>query len=571
MVNWSSVHKRVPFVAVVAWIVATGAFLAFVGLYPALFPSIERACPERVQEKVDQALREGKVGDALQIAQAATAWDADDPITHTVYGQLLREQGDEAAARAQFEAAGKIETAWGADFQRAQNPFAFAEARLELGSMALNRGPLAEALSEFELARAYSPFWGDECRVYHPALYTAYATAELWHRALDFGRPDVGSLSALSDEQLLRLARVCEGRKAWELARPVCAGVLGREAGNADAYFISGRALMASGDVERARKAFEEAGKLGHTDAPFFVGMLRERAGGMAAAAEAYWQTGTDSLYRPLAVAKLLDAIPPTSPNEYDRLLEAMRREFLRERGWGQPRGMDAPRRFTIDRVQAAGEYLRAGGPFPLLVVWTDTQSSQPSNAFRVEAREDGTGTVWLGRQILDVFWTENLVLSPDFGATVSAPDVVPGWYELQLAGSRSIEADPSGERFLRVQGRDSETGISVLSVPVHVRQGMDYLVAGRIRAPEAGGIFGWECLDGNERDAGGVDLVGKTVVPTWTLYAAHMRAQAHWSRIYIELGMDRGGPADFNHLLLVAFEEPIPWGHTERVQVGSS
>ncbi len=91
------------------------------------------------------------------------------------------------------------------NIRETQRFYYFAPARLSLGEYYLNGGQLAEAIANFELARAYANVASDEYEPYHSSLYLAYSSMGLWSRALEFGEPSDNALELLNGTQLFNL------------------------------------------------------------------------------------------------------------------------------------------------------------------------------------------------------------------------------------------------------------------------------------------------------------------------------------------------------------------------------
>ncbi|HIJ66069.1 MAG TPA: hypothetical protein HPP77_08970, partial [Candidatus Hydrogenedentes bacterium] len=243
----------------VAGVCAAGLFLFAYAYTQLVFPAVEAADPDRFEEHVAAALVAGDLGRALDIARHAAHSRSLDPATHAVYAELLLENNDVEGAAAQVAEALRIRKGAAPGYRKTRAPFYCARARLLQGQLKLRREDWLGALADFELARPFARLSNAEFATYHSALYTTYTRFGMWGRALEFDKPSVESLAALADDDLLQLARACEGQRNWDLAEGACRALIARDHGVPEARCILGKAYAATGRPAESLTALSEA------------------------------------------------------------------------------------------------------------------------------------------------------------------------------------------------------------------------------------------------------------------------------------------------------------------------
>ncbi|MDQ1256416.1 MAG: hypothetical protein QG656_1012 [Candidatus Hydrogenedentes bacterium] len=549
--------------AIVALVAA--AYAAFVWGYPRVFPSIEQAYPDHFEANVAKALADGNVNQALRLAKHATAWRPIDPMTHTVYGQALLSAGQEDAARVAFGKVFAIDRTMAPDFRWTHQPYYFAMARLELGRLAIDGGNLAEAVSQFELARAYATLTDKAFEPYWPALYAAYSRCGAWWRALAFGRPEPAYVDALSAEERLTLVRACETEQTWDFALDLCGRFAPAEPGWVEARFIAGRAHTAAGNAGEALAAFTEAAGAGQGDAPYFIGLLKEQAGA-SDAAEWYLRTTPSSVYRPLALAK---AVASNGPSLDTARVELQ--AFFEGRGAAGypmpvPEMLDAQGRLKILAATMDRAHYLSGGRFLMSILWEKRQTStQPvPAALSVSVEPDGTGVSAMGDRAIQIQWVTNQVFSIEAAALDPAEGLTPGFVEAEaLSGApktapAAIAREEGSRPFIHIAKTTPDGAAELLSVPAASQQGGGYWIGWRMREDGPEALVRLRFEDDREQGVASAQAFSGIVTTDWTERSAYARSHVLGSSIQLQAGIHAGaGTLDLADILLLPIVEP--------------
>jgi len=547
--------------AVLVLLVAIG-YLGFVFGYPQAFPGVAQAHPRHYKANVDRARAAGQPKKALRIARHAAGMLTTDPAFATLYGQLLLEAGETDAAVAQFERAVRVDQTPGPDYRRTGKPYYFAQARLEWGKLCRNRDDPLEAVAQFELARPYAAVTGDEFEAYHPDLHAVYAAWGQWARALAFGDPALEALDDLDAAHLRGLAVTCEGLARWDLAGPVAHALAAKDPGDPASEYLLGRAALATDQLGPAQNSLRRAADAGHADAPFFLGQALERAGDPVAACRAYLETPCKSLFRAFAVAKVLLA---ESAGGIDRqaLLDELDHELERPRELPRALGHNRHERFWPLAAAFSRPYFEAGGAFPILILWED-RNPAPTPDLALDLDAAGTVTLTRGARRLQLQWVVNELAFSGFEALPEGASEPPGWRGTphlwpETDGERmaTITSTGHGNRFLEISNAGAPGNAMLVSVPVRLREGTTYLVAGRLQARDTTAWYGWTALDEAEQTTADKVLKSGSGLG-WVWVTAYVQPVIHWDVLTVQVGVyEAVGATAYDDLMVLAVREP--------------
>lgn len=552
--------------------IAASFFLLFVYGYPRLFLLIEPSHLNHFEKNVADALAEGNVSKALKIARRATVRRVSDPMAYTVYGRVLVGSGNEDEAIEQLNNAVSIQTHPAPVYGVTRKPFYFAPARLTLGKYYLERDNPIDAVWNFELARAYAALADIEYRDFQAALYQAYAEQGLWARALEFGEPSDRELDHLDGRDLVRIARVCEGKRAWKLVARLAEQLLTRDAFSAEARYFLGRIDLAHEEYESSLVHLEEALSKGHSHSAFHLGMALEKAGKPARAIQAFLRTPSGNVYRPFALAyalSLLTKVPEAQSNlatvTKQDLLDQLDQEIAEMRLLQRPIQYDNYRRLTPLAFLTSKAYFLSGGRFPILILWEDGQAPADDPTTLKLSNPDTEGTLLVLKRsntLLQLQWVENLVnwesverLPKGVGAIPGWIDTARDWFELRADHVARIQEDDAGNSYL------SFTKLTwFYSVPIKVQDDVGYLLAGRLKGPGNMGGLRWQSLDEEQHVLSEQRISNQNGSGVWTRQAGYMRSQRDWDSLRVHLEVTRNARTlAFDDVMLVEINEPDP------------
>jgi O-antigen ligase/tetratricopeptide (TPR) repeat protein len=547
--------------------IAAALFLLF--MYGSI--RLETSNPYHFESNVAHAMAEGNIRKALNIARHATEVDRPSPMAYTVYGRVLLESGNANEALEQLTKAVGVRTE-PPTYRETRKPYYFTPARLTLGKYCLEQDKLLDALVNFELARAYAVPADAEYGEFHAALYRAYSRQGLWARALEFGEPSDPELGDLDSRDIVLLARVCEGEQNWKLVNRFAERLLTREGLTAEAHYLLGRVDLAQERYEASLAHLEHAALSGHANAEFFYGTALEKNGQPARAIQAFLRTPSGDLYRPFALAKALMLLENLQENDRtlttatkQELLGQLDDEFARMRLLKPPAQYDKDCRFRPVAVMASEAHFVSGGRFPILILWEDGQAP-PADPARISFSSSGADDSLLllrsANSVLQLQWVENLVnwesverLPTGAGAIPGWIDTARDWFGLRSDNAARIEKAGDDNSFLRIA-----RPTWCYSVPVRVRAGAGYLLAGRYKGPQGKGCLGWQSLDKEERVLFEENLLGQESSDTWTSHAGYMRSQPDWDTTRVQLDvLPHAGSVAFDNVMLVEIREPDP------------
>ncbi len=480
MAHWAESRKpsyRGPMV-----LVGSGAALFLSFVYAATW--LETSDPGRFEQNYANAVQEGNMQKAFEIAQRAPLVNPFDPMAHTIYGRALLERGDEVGALDSLNQAVMLRKDSSARRRETRRPYYFAPARLTLGKYYLEHGRPLEALRSFELARAYDVPADEKYEQFHAALYQAYAQQGLWARALEFGEPSETELDGMGGEALAAVARVCEGSRDWTLAHEVAERLAKLPGFEVEAQYILGRTFLAQNLYEESLVHLQQAASSGRVQAAYYLGAAYERAGQLDQAIQAYVSSRTDDPYRLFALAKALALVSAASGNDRrgatatpEELRHELGAELARMQALPQPSGRDGQHRLTPLSFAVSDTYRASGGRFPVVVRWRDEQvrdapltcTSLPSSG-----KEEPILLLRTGDNVLQLQWVENQVYWQGVERLRLGDGPVPGWTDTarDWFGARSdyavrIEHGEDGDPFLTLV---KATWLN--SVPVEIHDG---------------------------------------------------------------------------------------------------
>jgi len=547
-------------------------FLFFVYGCPRLYPWIERSQPAYLESNVADLVAKGDVRKALRIAGEAVSARPGDPMALTTYGRALLEAREADKALEQLTKAVGVEAGQGRSSIETRTSYYYAPARLTLGTYYLEQGKLVDAVENFELARAYAVPADIEYGDYHAALYQAYAKHGLWARALEFGEPSDQELDDLSSQDIVRVARVCEGEQNWTLASRLAEQLLTREAFTAEAHHLLGRVDLVQEQYEASLVNLEQAVSEGRAHSAFFLGTAFDKNGQPARAIQAFLRTPPGDLYRPFALAKALTLLA-NSPEHGQTFTAARRKELLAQldneiagmRQLHQSIQCGKHCRFTPVAVMTSEVHFLSGGRFPVLILWEDARAPavDPTRMSSLSSGvEDSPLLLKRTNSLLQLQWVENVVNWESVQRLDHDADTVPGWidtardwFALRSEQAAQVQDAPTGESFLSF---NSITWF--YSVPIQVKDGVGYLLAALLKDPQGKGSLGWQALDEEEYVLFEDDILAQERSDAWTWRAGYMRSQPLWDIMRVRLNVARHpGTVALDDVMLVEINEPRP------------
>lgn len=550
-------------IAVTAWLIAAAGFVAFVYVYPLVFPLVVASHPMNFQSRVAEMVSAGDVDRAVKIARKATEYSPHDPMAYTVHGQTLLLRGDEARGVEELEHAVHMQRlSSGGDTRR---PFYYAPARLALGRHHLERGELAEAIIDFELARAYADPADPSFASFRDALFAAYAEHGLWNRALEFGELSSGQLKGREIAALLDIAQTAVEHGNWPLARMTATEL--RERGEiTESHYVLGRAGLGEHKPTDSIAHLEQAAAEGHADAGYFLGVALEEDNRYAEAIETYVDVPNESPYQAFSYGRALDLLEKLSPDERLRverlegeLLERLKVIIEEMRARRRPATFNKYSKLepiAVDMAEEFGERVTVvtlweAGPTPI-VDWAQISTTDTGT--------EGVLQLTLGDQIaLTLQSAENRLNwgSIDDPLVNELPgwiDTARDWFELRSEYAARIERDATRGPFLVIPKMTW-----FYSVPVQVRRGANYVLAGRINTPTGKGSVGWQALDDTERVIASGEILDGAEPEKWTGGTGYIQPLPHWESIRVQLNVaPHAGNVGFDDLLLIEVAEPL-------------
>lgn len=548
--------------------IVAALFIFFVYGYTRFFPLLESSHPDHFEMNVADAMSRGDFRNAARIARRATQLRPLDPMAYTVYGRVLLQRGEAEEALEQLTKAVGVR----ANSLEPRKSYYFAPARLTLGKYYFEQDMSVEAIANFELARAYAVPADIEYSDFHEALYGAYAKQGLWARALEFGAPSEQELEDVEDRDIVRIARVCEGRTNWDLVKRMAELLLERKVFTAEAHYLLGRAHLAQDEYEASLFHLEQAVLKDHAHSAYFLGTALEKNGLPARAIQALLRTPSGDVYRPFALAAALALFADFAEDEQafttvtrQGLLAQLDREIATMRSLQRPILYDKYRRFTPVGVTTSKIYSTSGGRFPILILWEDGQAPS-GDVTRMSFSSSGVGDSLLLRRktdsILQLQWVENLVHWDSVERLGSGATEVPGWIDtardwfgLRPDYAARIQEDVAGNSFLSIS-----KFTWFYSVPIRVRDGVGYLLSGRFKGSNSKGSIGWQSLDDSEYVLFDSSIMGQEKSKEWTWQAGYFLSQLHWDGMRVRLNVMRNaGTISFDDVMLVEINEPDP------------
>lgn len=546
--------------------------LVFVYGYPWLFGPTDASDPTYFDRHVADALSRGNFERALKLARCARDLRPLDPMTHTAYGRVLLESGDVPGALERLDAAIRLQKDPMPPYRATHKPYYFAPARLTLGKYYLDQGALLEAIAHFELARGYGTPADIGYRDFHPSLNRAYGLLGLWARALEFGDCSDRELDQLDSEEIVRIARICEGMQNWTLADRLAQRLLDRNAFTAEAHYLMGRTGLAQKQYEAAALSLERAVSDGHEQAGYFLGAALYRLGQSERACQAFLRTPPGSLYRPFALARALALLADLPEGAQDSL--GTRRQELSNQLDHEIAAIrlsmplvvfDRQRRLVPIAVMVSEAHVASGGRFPLIILWEDKRPPAVSNPDRLTfAGSDAEDTLELVAGydvILQLQWVDNLVYWDGVERLESGACPVPGWtdtarewFGLRHDCAAKVHRDDAGRAFLSIT-----KPTWLYSVPIRVdidRSG--YILAGWCRGAQSKAQFSLQAMDRKERTVLDANILGREATEEWTWHGGYIRPRIDWNAVYVHLDvLPSAGTVSFDDILLVKIREP--------------
>jgi len=230
-----------------------------------------------------------------------------------------------------------------------------------------------------------------------------------------------------------------------------------------------------------------------------------------------------------------------------------------------QPVQYDKNRRLTPVAVMTSEVHFASGGRFPILILWEDGQAPGTDLtpiSFSSPGVQDSLLLLKRTNIVLQLQWVENLVNWDSVERLQTGASAVPGWIDtardwfgLRPDHAARIQKDDTGNSFL---------GITKLtwfySVPIRVRHGAGYLLAGRIKDPQSKGGIRWQSLDEQERVLFEDDIFDQQRSDEWTWRAGYIRSQLNWDAIRVQLNVSHHPrTVAFDDVMLVEINEPDP------------
>jgi hypothetical protein len=550
-------EERFVWLLPVALVTVTAAlFIGFVYGYPLLFPIIESGHHEYFEANVAQAIADGDTDKALLIAARAVELRPQDSQARAVYGKLLLDTGDTTQGLALLDEAVSIRQVKVAGQDVAtRRPYYLPAARHALGVHAQQR-PI-EAIAQFELARGHGRSIVETSSELAALQYQTYASQGYWSRALAWGTPDEADLNALKQDDLLRLARVCDGAQNWVLLATVSQILRSRFGDESDAAYFLGRAAAATSDYSGAVALFQPAVTAGNLVAAYHLGDALDNSGQHATARDAFLQVPSDSIYRAFAIARVLESTPQD---------EALRAELitlidaLAQRPG--PTLHDGFRHVSPIAVEFDADYFASGGMFPVLVLWQveEATSSADPDAIALQGSDDPNGATQLriGSRILQMQWAENQVLWDSVYRVKAESDQLPGWIDT----AREWYALREDAAFAIVDDAGPALTLPKLtwlnSVPAKAREGVGYLLAAQVRDPDGHATVGWQALNEQEQVVFDETIEVPDGSADYVWRGGYLRSQLQWAQLRASLRvLPRSPGVAFRDVMLVALREP--------------
>ncbi len=495
------------------------------------------------------------------------------PLACALYGISLMESGKEGEALEElYNAMGVREDP--SDKETGKRYY-LAPARLALGKYYLEQGNVAEAVKNFELARAYAAPTDIKYSSFHSSLYQAYAQQGLWTRALEFGEPTQQELDALDNQNIVRLARVYEGKQDWSAVAPLATQLLSREAFSAQAHFLAGRAELEKKQYEAASFHLEQSELNTHPHSVFFLGTALEENGQPVRAIQTFLRTPPEDLYRPFALAKaatLLADLPQAernftteTPNE---LLKKLDHKVSQISELQRPILQKGNLRLNLVTIKTSEAYSVSGGRFPILILWEYKSASELDSTHLSLSTPDPYDSIMIrrGNTILELRWVENLINWESVDHPPPGESTVPGWidaardwFSLRPDHAARVQEDDDGNSILAIN-----KFTWLYSVPIQAREGDGYLLAGRIRGLEGQGSLGWQSIDENNAvllfEENIFKQSGTWRPRTWRWQAGYINPQSGRDALRVQLtAAARAQTVEFDDLMLIELNEPDP------------
>jgi tetratricopeptide (TPR) repeat protein len=495
------------------------------------------------------------------------------PLACALYGISLMESGKEGEALEQlYSAVGVREHP---AEKETGKPYYLALPRLTLGKYYLEQDNVAEAVKNFELARAYAAPTDTEYSSFHASLYKAYAQQGLWARALEFGEPTQRELDALDDQTIAWIARFYEGRQDWSAAGPLAKRLLIRGSYSAKAHYLTGRDEWSKKQHRASLFHLEQSELSTYPHSAFFLGTALEENGQPAQAIQSLLRTPLKDLYRPFALAKaatLLADLPQekrtfttATPKE---LLRKLDHEVAQMRGSQRPILQKSRLRLNLVTFKTSEAHSISGGRFPILILWEDKSVSGLDPNHLSLSTPDSYDSIMMrrGSTILQLRWVENLVNWESVDRPPPGESTVPGWidmthdwFSLRPDQAARVQQDDNGNSVLAINKLTW-----LYSVPVQAHEGDGYLLAGRVRGPKGQGSLGWQSIDEDSTvlhfDKNISKLSGTSGPDTWRWQAGYINPQSGREALRVQLTLAPWAQTvEFDDVMLIELNEPDP------------
>ncbi|MCX5771606.1 MAG: hypothetical protein NTZ09_15240 [Candidatus Hydrogenedentes bacterium] len=160
---------------------------------------------------------------------------------------------------------------------------------------------------------------------------------------------------------------------------------------------------------------------------------------------------------------------------------------------------------------------------------------------------------------VLQLQWVENRVNWESVDRLPAGVSAVPGWidtardwFRLRPGRAMRIERDGPENSFLSI------TKLTwFYSVPIQVRAGVGYLLAGRNKGPQGEGYLSWQSLDKDDSVVSEGITHDRATSSAWIWQVDYMPCQLQWNTMRVQLATVPQAVVFFDDVMLLEIEEP--------------
>ena len=569
---------------IVALVACTCIFIVFVGFWIGLNKRIRESAD--FKSAVPQLIKKGQFVEAIKMSQLAAERNPIDLEAANLYAKALMASGENEKALRQYDRLFKIREHANPDYSNGnstgikptiltQQPYFFAEARLENAKYLLRQSKSPEAVQNIELAKAFGQEISEN---YDNLLFDAYSQCNEWGLAYDHYDFKSENLKNLTSDSITSFMISAAYNNEWHQCKLLANALLEKEEHNAEANYWLGRSLLAMNKPDDALKVLKMATESGQQDAPFFLGIAMERSSKTDGLVDVFLSVPEDNIYHPFALAKIImileTSLRQSTEVERDSIDEKLRkikdecRNYFTDQTELPPPFM--PERTVMIPLGFDLKFYVRNSSTPVLArtLWQnpDTPTENNSATFSIKITETGQLLIWHGSFCLDIRMLKNLVPFGTFHNIKGGSSDIPGWPELYRKTPRRKSdwnisvLNETDDSLLRIECNDGDFMTGLRSVMIPANPDSHYLFATRCKSEGARLFTGWDWYDSGENVVYNHNIFNQVMVSGMTWETEYLKCPFNVSWLQALAGVYHDvGSAQFDVILIFEIDPPTP------------